>query len=505
MKDNIQNFSESRAKLIKGVEKVYEVIRPTYGHAGGNVGIETDLYPGHGIYNDGKKITDSVFLADPIEQMGANILKEACDKQEKECGDGRKTTILLTTAILKEGQKYFGGWRKVFPNDIKKSLELELVKIQNSLTEQKVDIPVEEIYKIAKISSESDVIAGLIGNIYPLIGREGIIEVEASHTKYDSFEIKEGIRLYGAKLFAGWQTEPGACVIKNPKIIICKEKISTRSQIEPIYKKLVSANVKEVILYCDEIENSVVNGLAKTNYLRDNPRPDHWQEDERLPKTLIIKSPTIFKDWLYEDLEKMTGAKPISSKEGRMFQDFGIEHMGTCEEWKATAEESLLKGTKDISEHIKSLAIDPDENMKVRLNWLNTKVAIVKVGSPTETDLSGKIRKTMDAANACRLALKDGVVKGAGKSLIEASKALNKKTIGGKILSKALCYPYKQIVENSGDTEIPDYVIDPVVVERSAVTTAVSLAGTILTIKGAIHIPDHIKELARQAIQRAQR
>ena len=101
-KDNVEYYASSRDRLVSGIKKVYDIIAPTYGPTGGNVMIETELYPGHGCYNDGKKIIDMIYLEDPVEQMGANMLKEACDKQERECGDGRKTTCILPYALLSQ-------------------------------------------------------------------------------------------------------------------------------------------------------------------------------------------------------------------------------------------------------------------------------------------------------------------------------------------------------------------------------------------------------------------
>ena len=210
-----------------------------------------------------------------------------------------------------------------------------------------------------------------------------------------------------------------------------------------------------------------------------------YEKHEDVIKTLVIKSPVMFKDWLYEDLEKMTGAVAINASKGATIEGFKDEWLGTVKVWKAEKDESRLNGTLDISEHIKALEESKDENMKVRLGWLNTKVAILKVGGNSESELSWKIRKTIDAANASKLALKDGVVKGGGLCLSEIE-------TDNKILAAALKKP-KEIISN-----INHYAVDPAVVVKSALTTAVSLAGIILTISGALVVPQYYKDLALQ-------
>ena len=393
-KDNLTNYETSRDRLIAGIKKVYDVISPTYGPNGGNVALEVELSPGHVIQNDGKRITDMIFLEDPVEQMGANMLKEACDKQERECGDGRKTTCILTHAIL-NGVKETDNTLKV-----KRELDEAVVKVLAEIDKVKKEIPIEEIGKVATIASESEEIGNLIGEIYPQIGREGIIEVETSNLPETFYEIVSGIRLHGAKKLLDIVPYQNVSTLEDPKILIIKDRILSKNQIEKVYKKV---KAKEVVLYCEDIEQSVLASLARTNIAALN--------GEEVIKTLVIKAPVMFKDWLYEDLEKMTGAVAIDASKGATFEGFKEEWLGTVKEWKAEKDESRLNGTKDIAEHIATI------DNAVRLGWLNTKVATLKVGANSESELSWKIRKTIDAANASKLALKEGVVAGAGKCL----------------------------------------------------------------------------------------
>jgi chaperonin GroEL len=492
-KDNLHTYATSRDRLISGIKKVAEVIKPTYGPAGGNVAMEVEFYPGHSVYNDGKKITDMIYLEDPVEQMGANMLKEACDKQERECGDGRKTTCLLVNAILTEGIK-----SNKKPLELKRELDAELPKIIAEIDKQKKEIPIDEIGNIAKIASESEEIGNLIGEIYPQIGREGIIEVESSNVPQTFYEVVDGTRLHGARKILDIVPYQSVSIVEDAKVLIVRDKIASKRQIESVYKKL---KTREVVLYCDEIEQNVLASLAKTNIAALN--------GEDVIKTLVIKSPVMFKDWLFEDLEEMTGAIAIDSSLGATFEGFKEEWLGSVKTWKAEKDESRLNGTKDISAHIvaieKAITEEKKEEYRPRLGWLNTKVAILKVGANSESELSWKIKKTIDASNASRLALKDGVVQGSGLAFGHGIRATS-----SDILKAALEAPSKCLVENNGGKLIEinetflNTVLDPWIVIKSALTTAVSLSGIILTTKGALVVPEYYKELARQMQQRRQ-
>ncbi len=212
-KDNIKNYKVSFTKLIKGVNKVADIIRPTYGPGGSNVVREEQLPPFHRPTNDGKLITDAIHLADPIEEMGANILREACEKQEKEAGDGRKTTIILTAAILNEGLKYKD---KIQPMQLKRELDACLPIIIKSIDDQKKEILPTEVGNVATIASESEELGGIIGEIYSNLGREGIIEIETSNLPQTFYETVDGIRVR-AGWFGGYcQTEEGKAITVLP-------------------------------------------------------------------------------------------------------------------------------------------------------------------------------------------------------------------------------------------------------------------------------------------------
>lgn len=493
------NISFDVQKLIDGIAKATSIVKGTYGAAGGNVILEEHAYPFHSVRNDGKAILDKVKLKDPIENIGANIMKEAGDKADKDSGDGRKTTMILTEAIFKEARG-----KDALPLEIKRSLDECVPILIDAIDKQKKPIGVDDIKAVATISSESEELGSLLQEIYQQIGKDGIVEVDNSGLPTTFYEITEGVRLRNAGYFGAYATtEQGKAVYKNPQILISKEKISSTDQIESIFVKLSQAGTNELVIYCDDIDMSVASKLAYTHLTGGF-------------KTLIIKSPVLWKDWLFEDFAAITGATVVDSKEG---VGFSQAVLGTCGKIITTKDETRVIGIKDISEHVKKLEAMNDDNSKIRLAWLNTKVAVLKVGAGSESELSYVSKKAKDACHASYLALKDGVVAGGGLALANASAYLPK-TIGGDILRVALQEPHALIAKNAGvemvgitirgyggvDARtgklVPDMfeagIVDPTLVIKNAVKNSVSIASTVLTSCGIITLPKQENETHRQ-------
>lgn len=498
--DNLYTKEEARIKIMAGVDKVCDAGKLTLGAGGANAILESDLRPGHRVTNDGVSIINAIFLEDPVEQIGANLIKEVASRADKESGDGTTTSLVLAQAILQEGFKLEG----ISHMEIKRSLDECLPLIEASIDAQKKEITVNEVGQVATISSESEELGALIQEAYQTIGKDGIIELDNSNLTTTHIEYSDGVRLRFAGYFGQYScTEAGKAVYKNPKILISKEKITSVDQIENIFKNLSNQNINELILYVEDIDMSVASRLALT----------HLQGGF---KTLIIKAPTLWKDWLFEDFALLTGATPIDFSNGKTFKNFTFSDLGTCEKIISTKDETRVIGTQNVDEHIESLneAGKLDDQQIIRANWLKTKVAVLKLGANSDSELSYKRLKVIDAISASKLALEGGVVAGGGVALAWATSKLPE-TIGGDLLRVSLKAPQKQIIENAGGEKQPivqmplnkaqEYgfnaktgelvdmfeagIVDPAIVVKNSLRNALSVASTVLTTSIVVTLP----------------
>lgn len=480
-KDNFLLGKDARNKIIEGVKKGYTAIKGSYGSAGGNAVIKADLYPFYECTNDGKKILESIKLADPYEMTGLNGMKEVANKSDKESGDGRKTASLLYGAILMEGQK-----SKDDPMDIKRSLEECIPVITKSILDQTIPITVNEIGLIASIASENKELGQLFQEIYQKIGHDGIIELDNSGISDTFYEITEGVKLLNCGYMYSYManTDKGRkCELKNPDILITKQKLSNMGQLDPIIKSLIQNGKTELVIFCDEIDIVVSQALAYLAIQGVEINKTLVQF-----KTLVIKAPVLWKDWLFEDFSKISGATIIDPAQGTTFKHFKTEYLGTCDRISTSKTETIVLGTKDITDHIVALNEQNTDDAKIRVARLKTKTAILKLGANSDAELSHLRGKALDGRNSAYLALQSGIVNGAGYSLLQAAKVLPN-TVGGKILKEALQYPIREIATNLGIKDIKKPfkdVFDASQVVINSVTNAISVAATTLTTNIAI-------------------
>lgn len=493
---NLYTGEEARTKIMRGVDTIADAVRGTLGAGGYNGIIESHLPPYSIVTNDGVSIAQAIQLEDPVEQIGANLIKEIATKSDKDSGDGTTTATVLAQAIL-----HSGGTFNAHPMDISRSLDECLPFIYASLDEQKKEITPDTVAQVATVSAEDPVIGNLVGEIYQVIGKDGIIELDTSNLPETFYTITEGVRLRGAGYLGAYSTtEPGKAVYTNPKILIAKDKITTLEDIEPIVKALAQTGVNELVIYCDEIDLGTANRLALTHLNGGF-------------KTLIIKAPTLWKDWITEDFARITGATIVDTAEGVSFRSLLMSHLGTCEKIITTDTETRVIGIQDISAYLARLNESGDDKSKLRASWLQTKVATLKLGANTETELSYIMKKAEDARSAAYFALQDGIVAGGGVALLNAISTLPD-TVGGQILSLALTAPILQIIENAGDTnngstlvglsggprgydartgEVVDMwetgIVDPAKIVKNSIKNAISVAGKVLTTRVVVTAP----------------
>lgn len=489
-KDNYFSDKEAREKLVSGIQKGVDAIKVSYGPAGSNAILEEEVYPGHRVTNDGKTILHGMKLADPVENIGLNMVREVADKSDKESGDGRKTSVILTGAILAEGMKV-----EATPMEIKRSLDECLPIVLKEIDKQTKQITVDDVGAIAEVASESKFLGAMYQEIYQQIGKDGIVELDNSNLPETFYEITEGVRLLNCGFMYPYMANEDKgrkAVYKFPKILITKEKLSNIKVLDGILKGLYEKGIKELVILCEDIDLGVSQALAM---LHAGMQPDGSPAASF--KTLVIKAPALWKDWVYEDFSKITGATIVDPAQGRTLKGFNFTWLGTCDKIVTSKEETIVLGTKDISEHVALLTEIGTDDSKIRLSRLKTKTAILKLGANSETELSYIKGKALDARNASFLALQGGIVKGGGVSLREIGQKLPD-SIGGNILRRSVSYPYQNICVNMeiGETNLYDIkkaefyaVYDPAIVVKNSFINALSVASTILTTKFVITKP----------------
>lgn len=497
IKNNITIGSDAQQSFLSGISQVSQVIRQSYGPFGGNISVEVSLSPGHIIANDAESLIQAIYLEDPVERRGLNFLKELSEKASKSSGDGRKTTIIISEELLKKGFE-----ERVQGMKAKDGLDILLPEILGSLDQQSIEVGLEDIRKVALTSSRSQEISDKIQTIYSEIGRDGIITVEGSGNGDTTYETTDGVKFKGGFLTSYMANSHKEAVYKNPIILITKKKIGRDSDVASLVDYAIKQD-KALVILVDDMDESVASRLIATHRAG-------------VAKILIIRAPVLFKNYIFEDFSKCVGATIVEPATGLNLGDsFPLEALGTCDTIVVDKEETLIRGVQDITEHKNSLKLEGSNDSLLRLQWLNTKTAVLRLGANSESELSYKLLKARDAISACSLALQGGVLEGGGKSLAKAATALGDSPLE-RIFKKALLGPFTQLVLNEGKVSGMHYdnldqllntenIWDATIVVKNAVKNAVSLAGIILTTQGDIRLRDSTFEEKQLEILQAKR
>jgi chaperonin GroEL len=499
-KDNIH--LNSLPKMALGIKKATDVVRVTMGAAGKNVSIEQELYPYTSVLNDGATIIKAIELDDAVEAQGLSFVKEAVDRSNNNSGDGSTTTCVLLDAILDEGIK-----SGVSSMEIKRSLDECLPVIEASLRDQSKPVTVDDIPMVARIAGESEILATTLGDIYKTIGADGIVEIEPSGTYDTSFSLVDGVRFVRTGYLSPWMvhdedaSKRGAketrAVYEKPAVLVTKRKITHINEINPILGALQAQNKNTLVIFCDDMDSNVAALLVELH-------------KSKTFNVTIVKAPTIYKGYVFDDFAKVTGATVVEDTNGVTFKNFKLDYLGTCSKIIVTRDETTVVDIADITDHIEALRLEDTEDAKRRICWLKTKTAILKIGAKSETELSYLRYKAEDAVHSSRLALEGGIVAGGGVALLNAA-AIMPDTIGGNILRSALSMPMKQIIANTGkdvsisqdrqplagyDAKenvwrdmIESGIVDSTIVVRQAIRNALGIASTLLTTASVITLP----------------
>ncbi len=477
-KDTLYTGEEAREKLMNGIRKSAAAVGITMGTGGRNSLIEDMRNPGYLTTNDGYTILNSIRFKDEIEDLGRKILVEAVNRANKQSGDGSSTTTVLTAAILEEGNKHLTGTNAM---ELKREMDACISLIEEAINAQKRDITVDEVAAVAAISAEDTQIGATIAEIYKQIGKEGIIYWDVSKTSEDSYTVGTGITVEGAGYFSPYMcdaTESGQSTnqirIKNPHILLTTQKITTAAEFESIAIALNQKQVKDLVVFCDEIEPLIIGDLLLTRAKQGF-------------RIVLVKMPVLWKDQWFMDLAKASGATIIDPVAGLSLAKATGEHIGTFSNIVITKDDTFIDGIKDITDHLKTLEEDGSEDAQNRIARLNTKTARYFVGAHSESALSYRRLKVEDAISAAYQALNGGIVVGGGLALAGI-------TTGNAILDKALKAPYEQIVKNMGKTFTKQdmeeqNVYDPANVVLNAAKNAISVAAAVLTTETLVLLP----------------
>ncbi len=488
---NVIEGKESVYQMLEGIKVATKLIRTTYGPNGKNISVENSFYPYHQVANDAQTIIQATFVKGQAQVRGLNFLKEAMDKVNLISGDGRKTTCIMIEEILERGLD------ADIPN-IKRELDNLIPILEKEIDSHKEEINEDNIHTIATTAGESAELGAVIGESYKKIGKDGIIIPESSGTPNTYFNVIEGIRFNdtGYLSYAMVHDEQAKkdgrpetkAIYHNPKILVTKRKISNINEIDPLLTSMMQSGEKDLVIFTDDMDSGVATALVNTH-------------KAGIMNILIIKAPVLWKQYVFEDFAKVTGATIVEDASGVTFKNLGPQHLGTCTKITVDKETTTVISNQDISEHLKALKEEGSEDSKLRLSWLANKTALLYLGANNESELSHKRLKCNDAIHSSVSALKEGIVKGAGLALFDASNVLPD-TIAGNILKEAIKAPHAQILANQRGQELDSTVMDSVVVIKNAVRNAVAMASTILTLGGDIAIPEKTPEqIAAEALQ----
>lgn len=511
---------QARDKVLSGAKQLYDAVKVTFGPKGQNVVIEKS-YGNPTITHDGVTVAEAVDLGSSEEnlgeQIGAKLIKSAAQKLNKVAGDGTTTVTVLTYNILSEANKLIAAG--VNPMELRKGIEKagEEIVAKINQSAEKIEGNDKKVAEVATISAGDKEIGELIASVISKIGKDGIVTVEAGQGLEMEQEIVEGFSYdkgYSSPFFVTDLNRQEA-IFDKPLILLTDKKISASNEILPVLEKVAQSGHKDLVIIAEEVSGEALS-LLVLNKLKG------------VFNSLVLKAPAFGdrRKEILEDIAVLTGATVISEDKGMKLEDAEISNLGSAKKIIATKDNStIISGTGDHKavkariELIKSQAnlatSDYDrEQYEKRAAALLGKVAVIKVGGATETEIDEKKYRVDDAVAATKAALDEGIVTGGGVTLVNLANQLTGEDAGTKIVKNALKAPLLHILENAGlnaqallaavenakpgqginvmepEKGLQDLkkagVIDPARVTREAVQNAISIAATAITMGALI-------------------
>ncbi|MBS4027292.1 MAG: chaperonin GroEL [Ignavibacteriales bacterium] len=516
--------TDARASMKRGIDKLADAVKATLGPKGRNVVIDKK-FGAPTITKDGVTVAKEIELEDPLENMGAQLVREVASKTSDIAGDGTTTATVLAQAIVREGFKNVTAGAN--PMDLKRGIDIAVSKVVEGLKElsQNIGDDKKKIAQVGSISANNDSSVGnLIADAMEKVGKDGVITVEDAKGRETTLDVVEGMQFDRGYLSPYFVTdaETMEAVLEKPLILIHDKKISAMKDLLPVLEKVAQGG-RSLLIIAEDLEGEALATLV-VNKIRGTL------------KVCAVKAPGFGdrRKAMLEDIATLTNGTVISEEAGYKLENATMTYLGTAETVKIDKDNTTIiegKGKKDdikkrineIKVQIEKTSSDYDkEKLQERLAKLSGGVAVLKVGASTEVEMKELKARVEDALHATKAAVEEGIVPGGGVAYLLAMKKLDKvkvanddQKIGVDIIRRALEEPIRTIVTNAGleasvvvnnvkenkgneknfgfnaQTEeygdlIKEGVIDPTKVSRIALENAASIAGLLLTTEASI-------------------
>ena len=516
---------EAREKVLAGAKTLADAVKTTMGPKGRNVVISKS-YGGPNVTHDGVTVAEAIDLSENEdnlgEKVGAELIKQAAKKMNKAAGDGTTTVTVLTYEILKEANRLIAAGHN--PMELRKGVEKAGAQVLSELNKiaEPVDGKNDLITEVASISAGDTEIGKLIASVISRIGKDGVVSVEAGQGLAMESEITEGFTFDRGYVSAYMATDTNRmeAVYDKPAIIITDKKISSAQEMLPLMEKLVASGKKDIVLIAEDVEGEAL-GILILNRLKG------------ALNTVAVKAPSFGdrRKEVLQDIATLTGASVITSDQGMTFDNVELEVVGSARKVIVAKDNTtIIEGAGDkttISQRIDQIKAqagvatsDYDrEQLDKRAAALSGKVAVIKVGGATETEIDEKKYRVDDAVAAVKAALLEGIVPGGGVTPINLAGKITGDSAGAEIMRNALLMPFKQLATNAGlnaeallaqvqeakpgyGVDVANYrgklidlkkagVVDPAMVTYQAIRNAVSIASTAMTMGAlVVDIPE---------------
>lgn len=521
---------DARRRVLGGAQILYDAVKTTMGPKGRNVVISKS-YGNPTVTHDGVTVAKGVELSDVDDEtlgykVGAELIKQAASKMNDVAGDGTTTVTVLTYHILNEANKLIAAGHN--PMQLRKGLEAAAHDVINQLGTMAEDIKANKkrVAEVATISAGDSEIGDLIADVIDKVGKDGVVTVEEGQGLALESEVVEGFTFDKGFVSPYMVTDPARmeAVYDKPAIVITDMKISSIQEFLPLLEKLAQSGKKDLVLIAEDVDGEALGTLI-LNRLKG------------VFNTLAVKAPSFGdrrKDIL-NDIAILTGGQVITEDRGMTFENVELDVVGTARKVIVTKDETTIieGGGPEIEVKARIKQIDAQagvatseyekENLDKRRAALSGKVAVIKVGGATETEIEEKKFRVDDAVHAVKAALDEGIVPGGGVTLVNLSQSIksegaDSETAGAQILKTALLRPFYELMNNSGlnpDEWLPQIkagkagqgvdvnnpaklvdlksagIVDPVRVTREAIQNAVSVAGTSMTMGAlVVEVPE---------------